>query len=127
MSAAPFRSHDEKGTAEMHRCVQHDRPLSHRHFSTGHTEHFSKQLPHSFPGHAERLSAERCYCVNPLCNFTVALLVGAQITLALQTVENRIKCAGAELVAVPPQFLSDPNSVKRLLGGVVKNMQTDQP
>ena len=127
MSAAPVRSDDEKGTAEMLGCAQHDRRLSLRHFSTLHTEHFSKQLVHAFPGYAQRLSAERCYCVNPFCNFAVALLVGAQITLALQTVKNRVKCAGAELVAVPPQFLGDPNSVKRLVGGVVKNMQTDQP
>jgi len=95
--------------------------------STLGAEHLSKKFVHAFPGCAQGFPAKWRHFVNPPCNLSIALLVRAQIALALQPVQNRIKRSRTELVPMPGKFLGDPDSVERLLGGVVEDVQTDQP
>jgi len=92
-----------------------------------HAKHFPKEFMHAPSRRSQRLSAQRSYPVHAPRGFPVALQVRTQIGLVLQAVQDGIKRSRAQLVPMPSQFLGDPNSVKRLFRGVVKNVQANQP
>lgn len=85
-----------------------------------------EQLPDLALGICQRGSAFIGNFVHASLVAPGALMMRAQITLLLQTVEHRIHRARAELVTVVSQLLDDSQPEDRGLGGVVQDVQADQ-
>src|SRR5581483_6279559 len=49
-----------------------------------------------------------------------------QIAEILQEMESRVESSRANAVAVPDQFLGNLRAIRRLLGGMIENVQTDE-
>src|SRR6266545_1083708 len=79
------------------------------------------------PRLAQRLSAQRSDLV-VLPNLAVHdARVAFQVTGSLEIVQQRVKGARRQLVAVAGQLLHEPDPVHRSLTGVVKNVDLDKP
>jgi hypothetical protein len=56
----------------------------------------------------------------------MALFSGAQVTLLLQAVQQRVEGSGADPVPVPGQFLDHAEPKDRFLNRVMKDVQPNQ-
>ena len=77
--------------------------------------------------HLVRLFSQRRGLVDATKSPPRALLSRLQIAAALHRMQHRVERAGTQLVAVPGELIDHPLPIKFALGGMVKDVQPDQP
>ncbi len=90
-------------------------------------KHFPEKLVDAPARRVQHLATKRCNFIDTPPGFPIALQVRAQIALILQPMQDGIKSSSTQFVSMARQLLRDPNSVQRFFGGVMEDVETDQP
>jgi hypothetical protein len=106
--------------------IHPDLPSALRGWKTPRLHHFIDQFFDFFLHFRKRFPAFRGdFIIFP--NFAVnELFVALQEAIRLQRVQDRVQCAGAELIAMPPQFLDDPKPVDWFFGSMMQEVNFDE-
>ena len=78
------------------------------------------------PSGLECFSSSRGGLVDAAERFSIAELAGAEITLLLEVVEQGIKAAGADAVAVARKLFDHAEAEDGFFGGVVEDVEPDE-
>ena len=89
-------------------------------------DNFPEQLTYLALGRFQRPLAERGSPINLSQRFAVPFFGRTQVTLFLQSVQERVKASGANSITVTRQFLDHAKAEDRLFGSVMQDVKPDE-